>query len=397
MAESTSRSAGARVGETLQDFWATRPARPRGKIAGVAEALGRRYGVDPVLLRILFVVGAFYGGAGLAVYLLGWLLLPKETPEGRRPTPVFTALLVIGSLFLLMFWVMQLQGLVGLSIAFLGLYLLHRNYRDRPKATAAEPQGAVPVTEKTWVYPGAKAPVQPLTDTGLDVRQNPPSWDPLAAAPFAWDLPEPQESEPEPEPERPRRRWITLLTLGIAAFAGGITISAGTPLGFTFALALGIIGAGLVVGAFLHGGRGLIGAAIPVAGLAMVFAVAPVGSGPWGEIDESPETPAQLAPEYRAAVGDVQLNLEGMALSTGQEARTRVSVDIGNISVYVPRTADVTVDCAAGQGLTNCLGRERNGDRIRNHVVDTGEDGPGGGTIVLDLRAGTGNVEVFRD
>ena len=51
---------------TLRDMWETRPARPRDdrQIAGVAAAIARRYDIDPVLVRIGFVVAAFYGGIG---------------------------------------------------------------------------------------------------------------------------------------------------------------------------------------------------------------------------------------------------------------------------------------------------------------------------------------------
>lgn len=66
-----------------QDFWSTRPRRPRAKrdgrrVAGVAAAIAARYDIDPVLVRVFFVVTAFYGGAGLITYLAGWILLPVE-------------------------------------------------------------------------------------------------------------------------------------------------------------------------------------------------------------------------------------------------------------------------------------------------------------------------------
>lgn len=66
-----------------QDFWSTRPRRPRAKedgrrVAGVAAAIAARYDIDPVLVRVFFVITTFYGGAGLITYLAGWLLLPVE-------------------------------------------------------------------------------------------------------------------------------------------------------------------------------------------------------------------------------------------------------------------------------------------------------------------------------
>jgi signal transduction histidine kinase/phage shock protein PspC (stress-responsive transcriptional regulator) len=58
-------------------------ARPRlrrdrsgGWIAGVCAGLARRFGVDPTLVRLGFVVATAAGGAGVALYLLAWLVVP---------------------------------------------------------------------------------------------------------------------------------------------------------------------------------------------------------------------------------------------------------------------------------------------------------------------------------
>ncbi|MGH2682484.1 MAG: PspC domain-containing protein [Actinomycetota bacterium] len=59
-------------------------------IAGVAGGLGRYLGVDPVVLRIAFVILAFAGGSGVLLYVLGWILIPEERagePVGARPQP----------------------------------------------------------------------------------------------------------------------------------------------------------------------------------------------------------------------------------------------------------------------------------------------------------------------
>src|SRR5919112_4606413 len=74
---------------TLGDMWDTRPARPRDdrQIAGVAAGIARRYDIDPVLVRVGFVVAAFFG-IGAALYIAGWVLLPDEPgpaiSSGRR-------------------------------------------------------------------------------------------------------------------------------------------------------------------------------------------------------------------------------------------------------------------------------------------------------------------------
>ena len=65
------------------DRWLRRPRRSTGdrKIAGVAGGLGRAFGVDPVLIRVAFVVLAIFGGFGGLLYVLGWLLLPSDGDE----------------------------------------------------------------------------------------------------------------------------------------------------------------------------------------------------------------------------------------------------------------------------------------------------------------------------
>ena len=55
------------------------------KVAGVAGGLARHLDVDPVILRVAFVVLAFFGGAGLILYGACWLLVPEE---GRPSAPL---------------------------------------------------------------------------------------------------------------------------------------------------------------------------------------------------------------------------------------------------------------------------------------------------------------------
>ena len=74
------------VGETLREMWDTRPARPRDdrQVAGVAAGIARRYDIDPVLVRVGFVVAAF-SGIGAALYIAGWVLLPDEPADPAAP------------------------------------------------------------------------------------------------------------------------------------------------------------------------------------------------------------------------------------------------------------------------------------------------------------------------
>src|ERR1700757_2768122 len=47
-------------------------------VAGVAAGLARYLGVDAMIIRLAFVVLTIFGGAGVALYLAGLLLIPEE-------------------------------------------------------------------------------------------------------------------------------------------------------------------------------------------------------------------------------------------------------------------------------------------------------------------------------
>ena len=76
-------------------------------VAGVAGGLGGYLGVDPIAVRLALVVLSLANGLGLALYLVGWGLLPTASP-GRvrhRPSPsaertVGLGLVTIGTLLL---------------------------------------------------------------------------------------------------------------------------------------------------------------------------------------------------------------------------------------------------------------------------------------------------------
>ena len=47
-------------------------------LGGVAAGIARYLSVDVTVVRIVFAVLAIMGGAGIPIYLAGWLLIPEE-------------------------------------------------------------------------------------------------------------------------------------------------------------------------------------------------------------------------------------------------------------------------------------------------------------------------------
>jgi signal transduction histidine kinase len=54
-------------------------------VGGVCAGLGRRLGIDPIILRVVFIAASAAGGLGILAYGLAWALLPAEG-ESRAPT-----------------------------------------------------------------------------------------------------------------------------------------------------------------------------------------------------------------------------------------------------------------------------------------------------------------------
>src|SRR5437773_4965922 len=54
-------------------------------IAGVCAGIGRYFGIDPVVVRLITVVLIFFGGAGVIAYGAAWLLVPSDkAPASAR-------------------------------------------------------------------------------------------------------------------------------------------------------------------------------------------------------------------------------------------------------------------------------------------------------------------------
>lgn len=53
-------------------------------LGGVAYGLGNYFGVDPAVVRILFIISIFIGGLGVLTYLLLWISIPEAKTVGEK-------------------------------------------------------------------------------------------------------------------------------------------------------------------------------------------------------------------------------------------------------------------------------------------------------------------------
>ncbi|MDP9346418.1 MAG: PspC domain-containing protein, partial [Actinomycetota bacterium] len=90
--------------------------REHGLVAGVCAGVARQIGIDPLIVRVAFVAAATAGGAGVALYLLGWAFLsdddaPHDTPVLRRSRGGIETALGVGLLTLAFLLTMRALGM----------------------------------------------------------------------------------------------------------------------------------------------------------------------------------------------------------------------------------------------------------------------------------------------
>jgi PGF-CTERM protein len=150
---------------------ALRRSRSDRKALGVAGGLGQWAGVDPLVFRVLFVVLTVFGGSGLLLYALGWLLVPEDGESeseaqrlvnGRSRSSAAT---VIGILVVLVIGIAATGWFIDSGPGFGGLgalvaviaivVLISRNHRDGPVSGTGPgtvPAGPPPAPAEPGAY-----------------------------------------------------------------------------------------------------------------------------------------------------------------------------------------------------------------------------------------------------
>lgn len=329
------------------------------KVAGVAGGLARHLDVDPIILRVAFVVLSFFGGAGIIVYGACWLLVPDErTQEATvrldERSRTF-ALWLVGVIAVLALLGDSVGGwgfpwpLAALGVAALAVMAARGDRSPGPRppdATPAAPGGYPPVTAPAYV----------------------------PAAPAAY-VPVPAE-QCNPRRRGPLLFWFTVALIALAEGVLGIVDAAGASVMDSSypALALAITGAMLLIGAFYGRAGGLI-ALGTVAALATGAATA-ADEIDGGRILETPRAASQVDDRYEQTFGELVLDLRGVEDLESLDGRTiDLESAFGRIEVIVPEGVDVDVDAVVdAAGRTALFGDDRDGsDR---YFYDGGDDVP---------------------
>jgi hypothetical protein len=215
-----------------------------------------------------------------------------------------------------------------------------------------------------------------------------------AFAPAAVTSPLPQWASSRPRRPRSILGLVTvataLLAVGVAALldsAGVVSVSVGTGA----AIALIVVGAGLIAGSWFGRSRALIALGI----LLIPFTAAatlvnePL-SGGTGNVVVAPQSLAEVHGQYHLAAGNLTVDLSQIPFTASRDVS--VTVAVGNLTVVVPPLANVDVHAHAGAGHIDLFGATDDGVDIDSPASRSLS--PGEGTLHLALSVGLGQVDL---
>ena len=442
----------------IEQLWHTRPVRPAipRTVAGVCAGIAFRYRVDPTLVKVAFVVSTLFGGSGLLLYIIGWIAFPSSRlsaagpandhsahGHGRHHNPKFVIVVAVVIILVMSFgphgtW--SSGAVLGTVLMVLGWWLLFRRTPTPlpgtsadtldagPSASSDEFQRWTPRALRTGAAPtfasSTGAPVAAPTPAAVDVPtapcvdsadavtsvfttadRQPPSWDPLGAARFAWDLPEPSTPTPPAVPEnRHSSTRASLLVVGaalLAAMSGVAAHQAGvewfTPTRI-LSLALSVVGVGLLTLAALRRSTGrrqvglvpltvALGAAVIVTGATTTWVgqsdESVVPSGGVGQRMYKPLSENDIRDSYSVTMGALELDVRDLTLTSDRTVDLRAG--LGEVTVRVPKDMNVRANCTLNVGDPQCP-----------EGLSVGTAGADMPVLTINAHANVGSVEVTR-
>ncbi|UEL27616.1 PspC domain-containing protein [Pseudarthrobacter sp. L1SW] len=403
-------------------------------VGGVSSGIAQRMGIDPLIVRGIFIILALFAGIGVLLYGLAWAFLPEpdgrihvqEAGAGRWTTGMTGSLIAVVAGFSGLgngFWGWGNQGVgpflwsllwVGGAI-YLVYYLVQRN-----KTAAGTPTHSA--AAGTTAY-----------SAGTSTPTTPPYSDVAGSGPFAgnayggsgtgsatgagsggggWAGGGYGGSQPSPvPPPAPKVRAAGPGTPAVAIAAGSaLLVGAGLKaLDITNVIDLGNSANAVAwasAAAVLGLGILILGLRGRTAGILSFLAVAALITGGifnvvgnngdrvrFQQVDWAPTSIQQASGGFDITAGSGTVDLTAMSLDTPLTSEVRVPLDItaSNVTVIIP--GDVPVDIKADMTLGNLneRGNQRGGITTRQSSYNS--DKPGS-HLVVQINGTVSNVTI---
>ena len=375
-------------------------------LAGVAGGLGRYFSTDPVLFRVLFAVGAFFGGAGVLAYVLCWALLPEEGAvdppvdrfvDGLRNRGL--AFWVVVGVVVVLFWTALFEswqplglGPVGIAVVIIAVALSKRSTARAAAGGTGEDRGAVE---------GGLAPDYTVTDPTQVFGPTPNVRGSEAEAQIIAARTAARESQRAARRERRQRlapaRWgsfgalvLALGVLGLLDATRGIPIAA-----YGWAM-LGVGLAALIIGGLFRRAPWVnlvwvfLGACI-IGTFGTTSASALDGTG---DVLVAPRSEATLPDEIHQAFGRTTVDLTDLPAGAAGGHELEIRQAAGAIVVNVPDDARVAIHANVHLGAVSV----NQPDDVSDGRVDEGREFDAGSearnVVTIDAELAVGVIEI---
>lgn len=209
-----------------------RSPRPAGLAGGLCAGIASHWGVDPLIVRIMAVVLGLSAGVGVALYLIGWALVPalgsderpihRFAPFTRKwSTPAMTiAAVVFGVLIVSLASGIAPMGfgpaLIVAAVWYFGFY----RKRSAASSTQQPPRGLaapdqVPITAFEQASEAWRQRVEEVRSNAWSQPPSAPA-DPVPADPASWDDQSPSTTAGGLLVEQPQPRSAANLSMPVA-------------------------------------------------------------------------------------------------------------------------------------------------------------------------------------
>ena len=420
-----------------------RPFQDRA-FAGVAAGLGQRFDVSPAWFRVGFILLALFGGVGFLLYGLGWILIPDEGSDESIAEgwvdgfDASNSAMVIGVVLIGMASVILVSSLhlvsgkfiVAAVLLALGV-LLYRGDLTRSKdpsdptdldsppdggdADPDSPDGGEVKDESVDDDGGEfeSSADSDETDRSIEPGDTAPG-DPegagaTAALAAAQTAPAAPARQPKPRPPKPRSILgqltlaATLIAVGGLALLDVANVLYPDPVHY-LAVAVGVLGGGLLVGTLFGRARWLIFIGLFLVPFLFVASVV----SEWSFSGEAGERYIQVTSiedlervnySYDHSFGVLELDFRWFELpAEASGAVPPISIDArvsaGELRIWLPRETGAVVTGSAGMGSVKLFGDESAGIGVSN-TAETGVEVPNAvftiyaradfGTVVVDV------------
>ncbi len=404
--------------------------------AGVASGIANKAGIDPLIVRGVFVVLALIGGPGILLYLVGWLFLPdaagrihfEEMVRGRATPGVIIATVFIavwliagiftGGTFGVLRWdvwnVFGVPDWVNVTFSWIfwivvcgGVaYLVHLAILQHGKSQGGRPPRPTPPRPSSAPseQPNVGAQAAHGDETQQNFSETVNEWgQTMSERANSWS------AEYASRHERLRLgRAHAFITVALALIAAGVTallvnnagMSATTSLpsasGAALVSAL-VAGTGVVaISMIIAGIRGKTTGGIGFLGFLGVLALMVTAVLPWGTTYHAfgNNTVTESSPAAFALIGDTTVDLSVYDADTSQ-TQVEVTQVAGDIILQVPanRPTEITMDVLAGSiESRDFVWRDHSG--IFNRRTFTVNEHTPGSTLHVHARLLAGTITV---